>query len=126
MPLPPLAEIQIYNDWPDDSHEVTVSVIHRDNTYTNTTAAYRSFDIIDNIEIHVFVKQLTEDRPVMIEDVQKEIFRIIAENSVELKSEGIAVMIPSDFVEITDIDSTTVYWHSMMGVKVIYRKFITF
>ena len=76
------------------------------------------------VNIHIFVKQLTEYHPEKLPNMEKEIKRILSDNKLGLRSSGISYIWPSNFQEIMDSrsGSTTTKWHSVMGIRVVFRQ----
>lgn len=123
MPPPALSEIKWMNDWPDNSADYIISVVPFE---TNIELASTSliFDESKLLELHIYVRSLSEDEPSEIGEIQKELERIFTENPTALKDQGIALIQALDFRQIFDSDNTKTLWHFVYDVQLFYRKFV--
>lgn len=110
-------------DWFDDLGEFQGSFIH---PYTSSDPENIGWTYMYNemtIDIHLWVKQLTEEHPAMCGRLVKEIERILDDNKTALyTSDGISLILHTGFGEIPEEDNTSTLWHSVMNVVVIFRR----
>lgn len=121
---PPIGDVYFDFDWDNDFGEFRVTLRNVVTTMDpeNIGWTYMRNDMFVNI--HIFVKQLTELHPAKAANMEKEIKRILSDNKTALQSSGISYIWPSNFQEIMDSrsGSTTTKWHSVMGIRVVYRQ----
>src|SRR5688572_21261214 len=123
MPLPPLNEIRFSDDNIDHGAEYQINIIPFETTieFASTTA---NFDESKILEIHIYVKSLSEDEPEEVGEIQKEIERILIENPSALVGEGISLVQILDFRQMFDGDNAKTMWHFVFDVQLFYRKFL--
>lgn len=123
MPLPPLDEIRFSDDNIDNGAEYQINIIPFETTieFASTTA---NLDESKILEIHIYVKSLSEDEPEEVGEIQKEIERILLENPSALVGEGISLVQILDFRQMFDGDSAKTMWHFIFDVQLFYRKFL--
>ena len=123
MPLPPLDEIRFSDDNIDNGAEYQINIIPFETTieFASTTA---NFDESKILEIHIYVKSLSEDEPDEVGEIQKEIERILIENPSALVGEGISLVQILDFRQMFDSDSAKTTFHYIFDVQLFYRKFL--
>lgn len=123
MPLPPLDEIRFSDDNVDNGAEYQINIIPFETTieFASTTA---NLDESKILEIHIYVKSLSEDEPEEVGELQKEIERILLENPSALVGEGISLVQILDFRQMFDGDNTKTMWHYVFDVQLFYRKFL--
>ena len=123
MVLPTLDQIKFFNEWHDESSDYQISVISFE---TDVELASTSL-ILDNskiIELHIIVRSLSEEEPPEVGDIQKEIERIITQNPIGLKDQGIALIQILDYRQIFEGDNTSTIWHFVFDIQLFYRQFI--
>src|SRR5574339_413607 len=108
--------VHFNTDWYDDAYEFEVSVVHNTSIRDFASLGNNAFEHSMFIEIHIFVKQLTEEHPIIANNIEKEILRILMTNVTNLGN-GISLMIPSQFVYLNEEDSSSNMWHSMVQVQ---------
>lgn len=114
--------IHFNTDWYDGAWEFEVSVVHNTSlrgyaALGNDASEYSMF-----VDVHVFVKQLTEEHPLIAINIEKEIMRILLTNVTSFGN-GISVVMPTEFISLPEEDNTSTIWHSSIGVQVIFLKF---
>ena len=119
----PLNNISFNHDWFDDGHEFSVSVILDTTTRGFGSLGASAYDYSMFIEFHIFVKQITEEHPLIAGNIEKEISRILMTFSTQFGS-GISIVIPTEFRRAGEEDPTSTLWHSMMTTQVVFMKFV--
>lgn len=120
----PLNNVAFNNDWFDDGHEFSVSVILDTSTRGFGSLGATAYDYSMFVEIHIFVKQITDEHPEIAGNIEKEISRILMANSTGFGG-GISIVIPTDFRRAGEEDPTSTIWHSMMIAQIVFMKFVT-
>src|SRR5687767_3178092 len=123
MVLPDLGDVKFSEDWPDGSSDFQISIIPFE-TDIQLGATKLLFDESKLVEIHIYVRALSEDEPDEVGDIQKELERILTENPRALIGSGISLIQPLSFRQIFDSDNTKTMWHYCYDVQMYYRKFV--
>lgn len=121
---PPVSDVYFDNDWDNDYGEFRVTIR---NPVTNVDPENIGWTYMRNdmfVNIHIFVKQLTELHPTKAANMEKQIKEILEDKKLGLQSSGISYILPSSFQEIPENRelSTTTKWHSVMTVRLVYRQ----
>ena len=119
----PLNNVSFNHDWYDDGHEFSVSVILDTTTRGFGSLGATAYDYSMFIEFHIFVKQITEEHPILAGNIEKEISRLLMANST-IFGGGISLVVPTEFRRAGEEDPTSTLWHSMMTAQVIFMKFV--
>lgn len=116
--------INFNHDWNDNAHDINVSVILNTDVMGFASLGATSWDHGMFIEIHIFVRELSEDYPDVMGNIEKEISRILYSNIRGFKGHGISLVLPNSFRRIDEEDNTSTVWHSMMSLQIVFMKFI--
>jgi len=118
---PPLSDVRFNFDWWENYGEF-LCCIRNVTTFSDPENIGWTFMRNEMVlDVHLWVKQLTEIHPQLANNFQKEIQRILDDNKTALTG-GISYMVCGGFQEIPEEDATSTLWHSVAPVSIVFRR----
>lgn len=116
--------VHFNTDWYDNAHDYVISVLLNADIMGAAALGNKAWDHSLFIEIHTFCRELSEQYPETMTNLNKEVSRIISTSVGGFPAFGISLIVPINFKRIDEEDNTSTIFHSMMTIQVILTKFV--
>lgn len=118
---PAFAAVVFGTDWWDDYGDYQVHCKHNSTRSSVAANGWRRFSYHSFVDIHIFCRRTTEDKPTQLGKMQRQIEKIIGQN-VGNVGQGIQGLKLNDWTPAHDPDNLATTWHVVGTVELIYHK----